>query len=85
MQNCHKTIYPTSGPCQYTIDPQIPLGTPQKWPYIFNWSEEPHSLCVYTLKPIIFALFNAAKISDFGMSKALNIGNDYYKVSYKVP
>jgi len=28
---------------------------------------------------------NAAKISDFGMSKALNIGNDYYKVSYKVP
>lgn len=23
----------------------------------------------------------SAKISDFGMSKALNIGNDYYKVS----
>lgn len=26
---------------------------------------------------------NSAKISDFGMSKSFNIGNDYYKVNMK--
>lgn len=27
---------------------------------------------------------SSAKISDFGMSKAFNIGNDYYKVNMKL-